>query len=307
MYEAVSFSLTFLTLFNLLTIGSFTVGSARLCPNGSLKNNTSICLTEGYQWDTISEMITRDDRVRNGFAAWLFLSAFILFCTVSLILERLDFYYHELSMIGSAARQSNSYKEFVEQIMAQKSVSGKALLNSLTKETYDAQAIALSSDISTPHSTYAVWSPLAFYKKKKKLIWLVYCAGMIFYVGIGVYSTDINTRTHTDLAKCAFTLLMILALLLTHLSWNNMAEYHTGQILTSVSVITSIASGLAYSLSEVYWWEFILVISLHTCLLGISKFRILFAFKNVSVRRYGGGDYRVDLRGPHVEYLNLRL
>lgn len=130
---------------------------------------------------------------------------------------------------------------------------------------------------------------------------------MIVYVGMGVYSTDVSTQVHTDLAKTAFILLMILALLLSHLSWNNMSEFRVGQMVTSVSVVGAISFGIAYVITSKYYWEFALAGSLHTCLLGISRFRIVFKFKNVSVSRYGGGDYRVDIRGPRVEYINLRL
>lgn len=303
MYEAVSFSLTALTLFNLISVGSFTYGAAQLCPNGT---NSTTC-EDGFAWDTISEMITRDDRVRNGFAGFLFLSAAIIFFIVSLVLERLDFYYSEIRGIGIAARQSNSFSEFKKLLLAQKSVCGSALLNKVTEANYDKHALIISSDASTPHSTYAIWSPLAFYDKKKKAVWYVYCAAMLSYVGFGIYSTDVSTEVHTALAKAAFALLILLALLLSHLSWNNMLSYHLGQIVSVLSVLTCIFAGVAYAVTSVYWWEYVLVISLHTCLLGISKFRILFAYNNVSIRRYGNGDYRVDFRAPRVEYVNLRL
>ena len=107
MYESVSFTLTVLVLFNWFSVGAFTVGSAQLCPNASAP------CEDAYRWDTISQMITRDDRVRNGFAGFLVLSAVVLYFIISLIIERLDFYYTEIDRIGDIARRSETFEDFV--------------------------------------------------------------------------------------------------------------------------------------------------------------------------------------------------
>ena len=130
---------------------------------------------------------------------------------------------------------------------------------------------------------------------------------MVCYLGFGVYSTDVDTKVHTGLAKGAFSLLMAGTLVLTHLSWNHMLQNHIGQVITILSLLSAVGAGIAYTVKGVYWWEYVLVCSLHVCILGMCKFRVVFAYNNISIRRYGGGDYRVDIRGPRVQYVCLRL
>ena len=307
MYKKVSFLVTVLALLNFFIVAAFTVGSSRLCPNNAkVINGTKTC-PNGSDWDTISEMVTRDDRVRNGFAASLVISAILIYFIVSLILDRLDFYYVEVREIGYIARSSTCCNDFVAKLSRCRGACARALLQVINDHNYEPAAIIRSCQHSTPHKSYTFWSPLAFYEDKKSCVWFVYYGAMLCYLGFGVYSTDVNTEVHTALAKGAFTLLMVLVLGLTHLGWNHMMAWHIGQIITLCSLAGSVLAGVSYSLTTVYWWEYVLVACLHACVLGMCVFRVNFAYHNVSIARYGGGDYRVDIRGPRVQYLSLRL
>lgn len=305
MYEKVSFTVTALTLFNLIIVTSFTIGSAQLCPNNF--NKTQCDAADDYNWDTISEMITRDDRVRNAFAGSLVISAVILYFIISLILARLDFYYNEIRTIGDLARLCKFFEEFKQQLSVLDGACIHALLRVLNKENYDPAAITRSAQHSTPHRSYSFWSPLSFYDMKKKAVWLVYYGAMFCYLGFGVISTDVSTVDHTNLAKGAFALLMVVVLGLTHLSWNHMAMWHIGQIVTVLSLSGAVLAGAMYVVTTKYWLEYVLVACLHVCVLAMCVFHVTFAYKNVSISRYGGGDYRVDVHGPRVQCLSLRL
>jgi len=270
MYRIVQWSIFGFIAFNFLIVLSFTIGPALLCPNSS--NSTTTCIDgENFDWDTVSEMITREHRVRNGFAGFLVISALFIFCVVSLILSRLDFYYRELDEILEAAQLHPSYTEFDKAL--HDNILGQDISKIIRSDkTYSACREKLIEEFyaTRKDSNLKLYESMSFYDEKKKGVWFVFAGAMIVYTAMGIWSTDKYTHAHTNFAKAAFTLLVLLCFLLNHLSFRYMSLFE--QIMAVLSLIGCIVAGAGYVVSSLFWWEYVLIVFLHINMLSMTIF-----------------------------------
>ena len=291
MYQIAVTSIFAFVILNFIIVLGFTIGPASLCPNG---NTTATCTDgESFEWDTISEMITREPRVRNGFAGFLFLSAFFIFCVVSLILSRLNFYYRELDEILEAAQSSETFAEFKEALT--ENVLGVKICTKLSgpmksKENsfyfsnperfYKQSKLEMVAELKKmrKNSNLSIFHSMSFFEEKQKCVWFVFAGAMLAYCGMGIWDTQKYNYTHTHLAKSAFTMLVILCFLLNHLSWSHMFRNVVGQTIAFLSICGCIVAGVGYVLSSLFWWEYVLVAFLHLNMLSMTTFCVKLSF-----------------------------
>ena len=188
---------------------------------------------------------------------------------MGLVLDRLDFYYLKVKGIQTQLSKNDeqSRQDFQKAMKKNENEFGIRLANTFEDKTWMAE---IYNAVKSDRPLGGFFSPTGFYKQKKNIVWLVFAAAMIPYVGFGIWSTDNFTEIHTNLAKAAFTLFMLLCFLLTHLQWRHINRVLRG--FASLSLLGSIAGGIGYSIWNDYWWEYILVACLHANMFTLCFF-----------------------------------
>ena len=101
----------------------------------------------------------------------------------------------------------------------------------------------------------------------ENLVYVLYFVFVVTYIGFGIVSTDTSSDTHTLLAIVSFMCLLCLTAIFIYVQFNVLYPSRT---LTLACFGTAASAGILWMLTNRYYWEYVLVVSLHFTWLSLS-------------------------------------